>query len=341
MGDSGAFQHARQMLRGIDRKTVADKEYLEGFASRRQRRVERAVELAPDPDHLAVGEDEADVFPRVEHAAQRNGSVRRSGRARVGPVESDRSAGRQRHRGRRPAPQGLRVGFHRRRNAVGRPVTAAVHRKEGNRLFPNAPRRGALEAELQHPSGGRRHRLGVIAGFNARFQVGFHLVGRAEQVDRLLPGDLLGDGHDGRFRTAVCDRQRRGALLRQRIRLRGDSDLRTPRAFRRNGFQPLVVAHDRPMPRRRDAQLQGRFPGLEIQRSRNRIESDIGISVVVLAGRAAGGGRKQGENQQVKKKFLHKFIRSVIISTNEANPLRNRKCNFTEMKHGPRNRSGE
>lgn len=102
-----------------------------------------------------------------------------------------------------------------RRNAVGRPVTAAVHRKEGNRLFPNAPRRGALEAELQHPSGGRRHRLGVIAGFNARFQVGFHLIGRAEQVDRLLPETFWVTGTTARFRTAVCDRQRRGALLRK------------------------------------------------------------------------------------------------------------------------------
>lgn len=90
------------------------------------------------------------------------------------------------------------------------PVTAAVHRKEGNRLFPNAPRRGALEAELQHPSGGRRHRLGVIAGFNARFQVGFHLVGRAEQVDRLLPGDLLGDG----ARRPVPHRRMRSSATR-------------------------------------------------------------------------------------------------------------------------------
>lgn len=98
------------MLRGVDRKTVADKEYLEGFASRRQRRVERAVKLAPDPDHLAVGEDEADVFPRVEHAAQRNGSARRSGRARVGPVESDRSAAVS-VTAATPRPAGLRVGL--------------------------------------------------------------------------------------------------------------------------------------------------------------------------------------------------------------------------------------
>ena len=123
-----AIKRAVVLSNAVTKVTVADKEYLEGFASRRQRRVERAVKLAPDPDHLAVGEDEADVFPRVEHAAQRNGSARRRGRARVGPVESDRSAGRQRHRGRRPGPQGLRVGFHRRRNDDGRPVTAAVHR---------------------------------------------------------------------------------------------------------------------------------------------------------------------------------------------------------------------
>ena len=187
MGDPGAFQHPRQMLRGVDRKTVSDKEYLEGFASRRQRRVERAAQFAPYPDHLAVGEDEADVFPRVEHAAQGNGSVRRSRYARVGPVESNRPAGRQRHRRRRSAPQGLRIGFHRRRVAVGRPVTAAADRKDGNRAFPNAPRRGAFEPEFQHPSGGRRHRLGIIAGLHACFQVGFHLVGRTEQVDRLLP----------------------------------------------------------------------------------------------------------------------------------------------------------
>ena len=77
----------------------------------------------------------------------------------------------------------------------------------------------------------------------------------------------------------------------------------------------------------RDGELQYGLPRIEIERGGSCVKSDVRI-FAALIGRAARHRRKYSENQDTKEKFLHEFIRLVIVSTNDPTALRNPNARF-------------